>query len=171
MLDFATPKAPSRVVELIPGEHYIVLTDGGDPFPDEDVIGELRILAYAQRDKETLGPDTAQTVAALAEAVATGVATDVLWAECQEAKRFVDKLRSRRKERLRKPEEAARQALEAINSPQIPVAVDAAVTDISVSGVGADGSTWKGSCKAGGKLIEFQMDVAGTAVDVIIRTP
>jgi len=171
MPDFAPPSAPLYVVELIPGEHYVVLTDGGDALPDEDVIGELRILSYAQRDKETLGPDTAQTVATLAEAVATGVATDVLWAECQEAKRFVDKLRSRRKERLRKPEEAARHALEAIQAPQIPVAVEAAVTDISVSGTGADGSTWKASCKASGKLIAFQMDVAGTVIDVTISTP
>ncbi|MGH3292962.1 MAG: hypothetical protein ACRDP7_14245 [Trebonia sp.] len=169
MPDFAMPTAPTRVAELIPGEHYVVLTDGGGAFPDEDVIEELRILAYAKRDKETLGPDVAQTVASLSEAVAVGVASDMLWAECQEAKRFVDKLRSGRKKRLRKPEDAARQGLEAIKSPQIPVIVDAAVTEISVSGTGADGSTWKGSCKASGKLIEFQVDVDGTVIDVIIR--
>lgn len=170
MPDFAAPTAPARVVELIPGEHYVVLTNDGGAFPDEDVIEELRILAYAKRGKETLGPDVAQTVASMSEAIAAGVASDLLWQECQEAKRFVDKLRSLLKKRLRKPEDAAQQGLEAIKSPQIPVTVEAGITEISVSGTGADGSTWKGSCKASGKLIEFQMDVAGTAIDVIIST-
>jgi hypothetical protein len=170
MSDFAAPPAPSRVVELIPGEHYIVLTDSGDALPDEDVIGELRILAYARRNKETLGPGTAQVIATLAEAVATGVAADALWEECQEAKSFVDKLRSRRRERLRKADEAARRALEAIQAPQIPVAAPASAADITVSGTGADGTIWNASCKISDKLIEIQMDVCGNAIDVTIVT-
>jgi len=170
MPDFAAPSAPSRVVELIPGEHYVVFTDGGDTLPDVDVIGELRILAYARRNKETLGPGTAQVIATLAEAVATGVATDVLWAECQEAKSFADKLRSRRRERLRKADEAAQHALEAIQAPQIPVAAPAGTADITVSGTGVDGTIWNASFEASGKLVKFHLDGSGNVIDVTIST-
>ena len=171
MPDLASPPATSRVVELIPGEQYIVLADSGDALPDEDAIGELRILAYARRNKETLGPATDQVIATLAEAVASGVATNVLWAQCQQAKSFADKLRSRRRERLRKAGEVAGRALEVIQAPQIPVAAPASATDIIVSGTGADGTVWKASCKGNGKLTEFHMDASGSVINVTISTP
>ncbi len=159
--------AQSHVVELIPGEHYVVFTDDGDALPDEEVIEELRILAYAQRGKGTLGPETAQVVETLAEAVATGVVTNVVWAECQEAKRFVDKLRDRRRKHIREAGEARERALEAIGEPGVPIAVPSAL-EVAVSGTGAEGTTWQVSCRADGKPVELHMDVSGTVIDVII---
>jgi len=135
---FVAQETRSRVVELIPDEHYVVFTDGSDVLPDEDAIEELRILAYAQRNKGTLGPGSALAIETLAEVVATGVITNAVWAECQEAKRFADKLRSRRRERVHKAEEAAQRALEAVQEPQIPVAA-LATANVTVSGTGADG--------------------------------
>jgi hypothetical protein len=157
----------SRVVELIPGEHYVVFADDSDAYLDEDVIEELRILAYAQRNKGTLGPGTLQMVETLAEAVATGVITNVVWSECQEAKRFADKLRGRRRERIQEAEEAKRRALEAIAEPGVPVVVPFAL-EVAVSGTGREGTTWQVSCKADGTPVELHMDVSGTVIDVII---
>jgi hypothetical protein len=157
----------SHVVELIPGEHYVVFADDSDAFPDEDVIEELRILAYTQRNKGTLGPGTAQVVETLAEAVATGVVTNVVWAECQEAKRFADKLRGRRRKRIDEADEAKKRALEAIGEPGVPVAVPSAL-EVAVSGTGADGTLWQVSCTADGKPVKLRMDVSGTVIDVII---
>jgi hypothetical protein len=165
--EVTTQQAQSHVVELIPGEHYVVFTGGSDAVPDEDVIEELRILAYAQRSKGTLGPETVQVVETLAETVATGVITSAVWAECQEAKRFADKLRSRRRERIRKTEEAAKRALQAIQEPQVPVAAHSPV-DVAVSGTGTDGTTWQVSCKVDGRPVELRMDVSGTVIDIII---
>jgi len=165
--DSAAQRARPHVVELIPGERYVIVADGTDAIPDEDVIEELRILAYAQRNKGTLGPESVQAIETLAEAVATGVITNAVWAECQEAKRFADKLRSRRQKRIREAEEAKKHALEAIRESQVPVAGSAAL-DVAVSGTGADGTTWKVSCKANGQPVELHMDVSGTVIDVII---
>jgi hypothetical protein len=165
---FAAQPTQSRVVELIPGEHYIVFTDASDVLPDEDVIEELRILAYAQRNKGTLGPGSAQAIETLAGVVASGVITDAVWAECQEAKRFADKVRSRRRERIRKAAEAAKHALEAVETPRLPLA-GLSAADVTVSGTGADGTTWQVSCTASGTPVELHMDVAGAVIDVIIR--
>jgi hypothetical protein len=165
--DSVAPSMRSRVVELIPGEHYVVFTDSGDALPDEDVIEELKILAYAHRKKETLGPGTTQVIATLAEAVAEGIVTNVIWAGCQEAKAYVVKLRSRRREHLREAEEAARHALEAIQAPQIPVAAPAAATEIQASGMGTG---WNASYKSAGKMVEFYMDGSGNVIDVTIST-
>lgn len=167
--DFAVQQTQSQVVELIPGEHYIVFNDDSGALLDEDVIEELRILAYAQRGKGTLGPGSAQAIETLAETVATGIVTNAIWAECQEAKRFADKLRSRRRGRVGKAEEAAQRAVEAVQAPQVPVAT-LSVADVAVSGTGADGTTWRISCATSGRPVDLHMDVSGTVVDVIIGT-
>jgi hypothetical protein len=167
--DFIGNPTNLHIVVLIPGQHYVVFTDVSDLLPDDDVIEELRILAYAQRNKRTLGPETSQTIETLAEAVASGVISNTVWAECQEAKRFVDKLRSRRRRRLSEAEEAAQHALEAIKASRIPV-VAPLPSNLTVSGTGADGTAWKISCKTAGQPVELRMDLSGTVIDVMIGT-
>lgn len=158
----------TRVVELIPGEHYVVFTDSSDALPDEDAIEELRIIAYAQRNKGTLGPAEMQAIETLAETVAAGVFTNAVWAECQAAKDYVGKLRSRRRKGIQKAEEAAKRALEAAQDAHLPVTATSG-TDFTVSGTGEEGTTWQVSCKVGDKPVQFQMDVSGAVIDVMIR--
>lgn len=165
---FAAGKMRARVIELIPGEHYVVFTDSNDALPDEDTIEELRIIAYAQRNKGTLGPAEVQAIETLAEAVATGVITNTVWAGCQAAKDYVGKLRSRRRERIRKAEEAVKRALEAVQDAQVPVTASPGA-DATVSGTGEDGTTWQVSFKADDKPVQFQMDVSGAVIDIMIR--
>ena len=157
----------TRVIELIPGEHYLAFTDSGDPLPDEDTIEELRVIAYARRNKGTLGPSEVQVIETLAEAVATGVLTNVIWAQCQAAKDYVDTLRSRRRERLQKAEDAARLALEAAQDAQV---ADSALAAGNVTVSGTDEAfTWQVSCRTGDKPVQFEMDMAGTVIDIMIR--
>lgn len=165
---FAAGKMRARVIELIPGEHYVVLTDSSDALPDEDTVEELRIIAYARRNKETLGPAELQAIETLAETVAAGVFTNAVWAECQAARDYVGKLRSRRRERIQKAEEAAKRALEAAQDAHLPVTAPSGA-DVTVSGTGEEGTTWQVSCKAGDKPVQFQMDVSGTVIDIMIR--
>jgi hypothetical protein len=165
--DSAAQQTRDIVVELIQDEHYVIISGGSGAIPDEDVIGELRILAYVRRGKGTLGPESAQAVETLAEAVATGVITNTIWAGCQSAKRFAVKLRAQHRERIRKAEEAEQRALEAVRAVPIPVTASPAA-EVTVSGSGADGTTWKLSCKFDGRPVEVHMDGAGMAIDVII---
>src|ERR1700743_3127582 len=132
--DYMAPQAQANVVELIRDGHYLVFTND-TVLPDEGAIEELRILAYAQRKKPTLGPENAQAIETLAEAVATGVLTNVVWAGCQEAKRLVDKLPARRREPIRDAGEAERHALEAGEASQIPIALSP-FPEVTVSGTG-----------------------------------
>jgi hypothetical protein len=164
---FDAEKMQSRVIELIRGEHYVVFTDSSDALPDEDTVEELRIIAYARRNKETLGPAEMQAIETLAETVATGIVTNVVWAQCQMARDYVGKLRSRRRERIQKAQEAAGRAIEAARDAQVPVAVPAGA-HITVSGTGDEGTTWRVSCKAGDKPVHIEMDVSGAVIDIMI---
>jgi hypothetical protein len=166
--------AQPRVIELIPGEHYLVFTDPSAELPDEDATEELRMIAYAQRKKETLGgPVELEAIATLAQAVATGVVTNYVWEECKAAKEYVSRVRSRRRERKEaaeaaKPAEvAAKDALEAVQAgfPGIPAAGGA----ITLSAIGEDGSSLQVSCRSADKRVEFRVDVTGTVIDVMIR--
>ena len=165
---FAREKVQACAIELIPGEHYIVFTDSSDAPPDEDTVEELRIIAYARRNKGTLGPAGMQAVETLAETVATGVFTNAIWAECQAAKEYVDKLRRRRRERIQKAGEAAERALEAVQNPQVPVTAPSGA-NVTVSGTGEEGTTWQVSCRTGDKPVQFQMDVSGAVIEIMIR--
>ena len=167
--------AQPRVIELIPGEHYLVFTDPSAELPDEDAIEELRMIAYAQRKKETLGgPVELEAIATLAQAVATGVVTNYVWEECKAAKEYVSRVRSRRRERKEaaeaaKPtEDAANDALEVVQAARLP-GVPAAGGAIILSATGEDGSSLQISCRSADKRVEFQLDVAGTVIDVTIR--
>jgi len=168
---FAAAKTRNRVIELIPGEHYVVFTNRGDSLPDADTVEELRIIAYARRNKGTLGPAEIQTVETLASTVASGVVTNVVWAGCQMARDYVGKFRSRRRERIQKAEEAAAHALEAAQDARVPVTLPAgiAATKVTVSGTGEDGTTWRVSCEANGKAVQMQMDACGAVIDIEIK--
>lgn len=157
---------PACVIELIPGEHYIALTDSGDALPDEDTIEELRIIAYARRNKATLGSADLHALETLAETIATGVFTNMVWAECEAAKDYVRKLRSRRRERIETAEEAARRALDASQNSPLPFTAGA---DVTVSGTGEEGTTWQVSCKAGDKSVQLQMDVSAAVIEIVVR--
>jgi hypothetical protein len=88
-------QAEPHVVELIPGEHYVVFFGTGDTvLPSEEGIEELRVLAYARRNKETLGTTGIQVAETLAEVVAAGVATNAIWVQCQAAARYVKQRRA-----------------------------------------------------------------------------
>jgi hypothetical protein len=164
-----------RVIELIPGEHYLVFTDPSAELPDEDAIEELRMIAYAQRKKETLGgPVELEAIATLAQAVATGVVTNYVWEGCKAAKEYVSRVRDRHRELKKaaeaaKPaEEAAKGALEAVQAAGLP-GVPAAGSAITLSATGEDGSSLQVSCRSVDKRVEFQLDVAGAVIDVMIR--
>src|ERR1700676_4380559 len=111
--------ASTGIVELIPGGHYIVIAGAdADAVPDEDTVEELRILAYARRNKGTLGNAAEQVAATLAETVAGGILTNSVWAQCEAASRYVSRLRASRRDKraadgAEEAEEAARNAVEA----------------------------------------------------------
>ncbi len=173
MISGSDRSASVSIVELIPGEHYIVVARaGGDDVPDDDAVEELRILAYARRNKGTLGNPAEQVAATLAETVAGGILTNSVWAQCEAAARYVSRLRASRRDKratdgAEEAEGAARRAVEALGSAGVPVSASAA-TMVGISGIGADGTPWKIAFEAAGDPVDVQVDISGTVFDIMI---
>ena len=168
--DLSRHRAQAQVVTLIPGEHYVAFFGSEDGIlPDDDAVEELRILAYTRRNKETLGPIGPHDVITLAEAVAGGIITNALWAECQAAARYVKRRRTASHPKpIESPAEATDRALEAIQSPSIPVPTAPSPQTCTVSGIAADGAPWTISCQTDDGPIEVHLDASGMVADIIL---
>ena len=157
------------VIELIPGEHYLVLFDKPGDAPAEETVEELRILAYARRGHDTLGPGWDGAVATLAQAVSTGSVTGPLWAQCQAAAKYVLNRKARAEQLpVMPPDRAVAMALEALTSAEATIPVPVAYSKVDIAA--PDGS-FHITVRTQGTPIEVHVDTAGQVVDVIIGAP
>jgi hypothetical protein len=158
----------THVAEVIPGKRYVVFS-GADPqvTASPAAIAELRILAYAESNTDVLGP-VSDVVMGIAEAIAAGIGTNALWAECTNLTRYVKEKRAQRKPIAEA--EATQAAVEALQAPGVPVAAASSSSMLRISNVAADGSLWKIECDASGKPVEAQVVAiaAGTVIDIKI---
>jgi len=163
-----SPSGPT-VLELVPGEHYVVFFRVADgDLPDEDAVEELKILAHAELGKEVLGPAETQAVISLAEAVAGGLITNGLWAQCQAAASFVAKRRAAKKAKtVHNAADAARLAVEAIRSPEVPVSAPPPGVFVSVKAA-SDALPWEISCQSGGAPVRVHAEQSGAIIDIVI---
>ncbi|HXL92409.1 MAG TPA: hypothetical protein VN969_26020 [Streptosporangiaceae bacterium] len=163
----------THVVELIPGERYVVFrgTQSSETLdeliPGGEAIEELRILAYAQRNKDVLGPVSEQVIMGMAEAIAGGIGTDVLWGECQALGRYVKERRASRRKPVEQVEEAAQLTVEAMRAPDVPVTTVPSPSSLKISGTAGEGSPWKIECEADGKPIDAHVESIGAGAVVI----
>ncbi len=157
------------VLELVPGEHYVVFFDATDgDLPDADAIEELKILAQADRGKEVLGPAEAQAVISLADAVAGGLITNGLWAQCQAAASFATKRRAaKRAKTVQSAADAASLAVEAMRSPDVPLSAPPSGVSVSVKAA-SDVLPWDISCQSDGTPVRVRAEQAGAIVDIVI---
>jgi hypothetical protein len=156
------------VLELIPGEHYLVLFVEPGDMPDEETIEELRILAYARRRRDTLGSSKEAVVAALAQAASADGLTGSVWARCQAAISYVRNYRVHAVPREVDLGRLAESALETIGSAEVP---DPIITAYSKIEVKAPGGGYQVTVQSHGTPVNVIIDDARRLVDVIIGTP
>jgi hypothetical protein len=159
------------VIELIPGEHYLVFFDASPAdLPDEDTIAELRLLAGIARHSSVLGA-TEQAVEAvtmtLAVAASANVISDIWWNRFQAAGRFAQRWRERRKSAAPvTAEEAVKLVTQATESGALPVAAPASETDITLTTPG--GGAVKISIRTPAARVRIRVETTGSIADVTI---
>jgi hypothetical protein len=161
------------VIELIPGEHYLVLFAAPGELPDNETIEELRILAYARRRRDTLGPGLETAIATLAQAVSADILPGSVWMRCQAAVSYVRNYRARPAPPAAvSSEQVAVAALEAIRAAQapvpVPVPVPAAFSRVDVS---VPHGGYHLTVQSHGSPVNVIVDEAHRLVDVIIGAP
>lgn len=104
----------------------------------------------------------------LAEAVAGGLITNGLWAQCQAAASLVAKRRAAQRARtVQSAADAASLAVEAIRSPEVPVFPPPSGVSVSVKAA-SDVLPWEISCQSDGAPVRVRAEQAGAIVDIVI---
>jgi len=166
------------LIELIPGEHYLVFFDA-DPgtLPDEDAIEELRILAYMARDKPVLGLAEQAVAVTVAEAVSGNLISEAIWERFPAAWRFVRHWRERRKSAApataEEAGEAAVQAVQAVESSSTPPAAPSAaplVSEADIEVTTPQGEAVKVSVRTPGKWVQVTVETTCSCAEVTIKS-
>jgi hypothetical protein len=169
-----------KLIELIPGERYLVFFDADpDTLPDEDAIEELRLMAYMARRKPVLGPVeqiVEAAVLSVAETVSGNLISEAISERFPAARRFMRRWRERRKSAApvttEEAKEAAALAAQAVESSSTPPAAPSAVplleADIEVPA--AEGGTVKVSVRAPGKWLKVTVETTGGFADVTAQS-
>jgi hypothetical protein len=169
--------------ELVPGEHWLLILDASDDsdLPDEEVLHELRRLALQRQTRPTMGAVDWAHVAVLAEAVGTGVAATAVWDGFRSAAGFLQRLRSKHRERITSPEQAQHLMIKltqtigqgsAAAAPRVPLPrPDAVLLPIPLQ---EDGQTtafrmeWTDQSQS--HHVSITIDITGACADLEVRS-
>lgn len=149
-------------VELIPGEHYLVLLDADrSELPERDVVDELASLALRQRPKPMLGPDLAAHAVAVADGIISALLLGASTTQYRAAKRWIDRYRGRRDGREIERDTASQAARAALAATTGDDATTLVVT-------GTD-SGWVVECTARALHATIHLTPDGTLAEVSVR--